>query len=46
MVCTPEGTGTDGALPLLAFHEEDVLVNARNPEKVVAEVNLFVLAAL
>jgi len=31
MVSTPEGTGTVGPLPLLAFHVEEVLVKARNP---------------
>jgi len=36
MVSTPEGTGTEGPLPLLAFHDEEVLVKARNPENEVA----------
>jgi len=45
MVSTPEGTGTEGPLPLLAFHVEEVLVKARNPEKEDAEDNLFVFAA-
>jgi len=43
MVSTPEGIGTDGPLSLLAFHDEDVLVNARNPENEVPEDNLFVI---
>ena len=40
MVSTPEGTGTEGPLPLLAFHDDEVLVNARNSENEEAEAQL------
>jgi hypothetical protein len=46
MVSTPDGTGTEGPLPLLAFHDDEVLVNARKPENEAADDNLLVLVAL